>query len=98
MKSSTNDKPHSPGQAPLKTRRFGVSLVWIVPIIAVLVGISLVVHSILQEGPTITLTFKAGDGLITLIFMYCTIAELARVIGRDRLKMMFVGPLPPIQR
>lgn len=33
--------------------------------------------------------------LITLIFMYCVIAELARVIGRDRLKMMFIGPLPP---
>lgn len=27
MKSSTNDKPHSLGQALLKTRRFGVSLV-----------------------------------------------------------------------
>lgn len=36
--------------------------------------------------------------LITLIFMYCVIAELARVIGRDRLKVMFVGPLPPMQR
>ncbi|BBH47082.1 hypothetical protein [Pseudomonas sp. KU43P] len=33
--------------------------------------------------------------LITLIFMYCVIAELARVIGRDRLKVMFIGPLPP---
>ncbi|WP_243055216.1 hypothetical protein [Pseudomonas sp. BP01] len=32
--------------------------------------------------------------LITLIFMYCVIAELARVIGRDRLKRMFIGPLP----
>ena len=36
--------------------------------------------------------------LITLIFMYCVIAELARVIGHDRLKGMFVGPLPSIQR
>ena len=36
--------------------------------------------------------------LITLIFMYCVIAELARVIGHDRLKVMFMGPLPPIQR
>lgn len=35
--------------------------------------------------------------LITLIFMYCTIAELARVIGRDRLKAIFIGPLPPMQ-
>jgi hypothetical protein len=36
--------------------------------------------------------------LITLISMYCVIAELARVIGGDRLKVMFVGPLPPAPR
>lgn len=63
MKSSAVDEPRAPGQAPVKTRRFGISLVWIVPIVAVLVGISLVVHNILQEGPTITVTFKTGDGL-----------------------------------
>jgi hypothetical protein len=33
--------------------------------------------------------------LVTLILMYCVIAELARVIGRNRLKTMFFGPLPP---
>jgi hypothetical protein len=32
--------------------------------------------------------------LVTLILMYCVIAELARVIGRDRLKSIFFGPLP----
>ncbi|CAB3759700.1 hypothetical protein [Paraburkholderia humisilvae] len=32
--------------------------------------------------------------LITLILMYCVIAELARVIGRDKLKAIFFGPLP----
>jgi paraquat-inducible protein B len=63
MKSQATDGPQAPGQAPVKTRRFSVSLVWIVPIVAVLVGISLVVHSILQEGPTITITFKTGSGL-----------------------------------
>ncbi|MHC8366984.1 PqiB family protein [Pseudomonas sp. ZT5P21] len=63
MKSQATDGPQTPGQAPIKTRRFSVSLVWIVPIVAVLVGISLVVHSILQEGPTITVTFKTGSGL-----------------------------------
>jgi len=63
MKSQATDGPQAPGQAPIKTRRFSVSLVWIVPIVAVLVGISLVVHSILQEGPTITVTFKTGSGL-----------------------------------
>ncbi|WP_018925847.1 intermembrane transport protein PqiB [Pseudomonas umsongensis] len=64
MKSQATDGPHAPGQAAIKTRRFSVSLVWIVPIVAVLVGISLVVHSWLQEGPTITVTFKTGSGLV----------------------------------
>jgi hypothetical protein len=31
--------------------------------------------------------------LVTLILMYCVIAELARVIGQHRLKTMFFGPL-----
>lgn len=64
MKSQATDGPQAPGQAAIKTRRFSVSLVWIVPIVAVLVGISLVVHSWLQEGPTITITFKTGSGLV----------------------------------
>jgi paraquat-inducible protein B len=63
MKSQATDGPQAPGQAPVKTRRFSVSLVWIVPIVAVLVGISLVVHTMMQEGPTITVTFKTGSGL-----------------------------------
>ncbi|MFL1514213.1 PqiB family protein [Pseudomonas prosekii] len=63
MKSQATDGPQAPGQASIKTRRFSVSLVWIVPIVAVLVGISLVVHTLMQEGPTIVITFKTGNGL-----------------------------------
>jgi paraquat-inducible protein B len=63
MTSHPTDTPQAPGSPAIKTRRFSVSLVWIVPIVAVLVGISLVVHSILQQGPTITLNFKTGSGL-----------------------------------
>ncbi|MBV4467364.1 paraquat-inducible protein B [Pseudomonas sp. F-14 TE3623] len=63
MKSQATDGPQDPGQASIKTRRFSVSLVWIVPIVAVLVGISLVIHNVMQEGPTITVTFKTGSGL-----------------------------------
>ncbi|MDR5781380.1 hypothetical protein QCE63_18445 [Caballeronia sp. LZ065] len=33
--------------------------------------------------------------LVTLIFNYCVIAELARVMGRGKLKAIFFGPLPP---
>jgi hypothetical protein len=32
--------------------------------------------------------------LLTLIANYCVLAELARVIGRDKLKAMFFGPTP----
>jgi len=64
MKSSAADEPRTPGHAPIKTRRFSISLVWIVPVVAVLVGISLVVHNLLQEGPTIVVNFKTGSGLV----------------------------------
>ncbi|BBU32017.1 hypothetical protein BTHE68_57510 (plasmid) [Burkholderia sp. THE68] len=33
--------------------------------------------------------------LVTLIFNYCVIAELSRVIGRGKLKAIFFGPIPP---
>jgi hypothetical protein len=32
--------------------------------------------------------------LVTLIFMYCVMSELTRALGQDRLKRMFLGPLP----
>lgn len=63
MKSAATEEPPVPAPKTVKTGRFSVSLVWIVPIIAVLVGISLVVHDWLQQGPTIQITFKTGEGL-----------------------------------
>jgi hypothetical protein len=32
--------------------------------------------------------------LVTLIANYCMVAELARAIGRDKLRAMFFGPMP----
>ena len=32
--------------------------------------------------------------LFVLILMYCTMHELARVIGGDKMKRIFFGPLP----
>ncbi|UVE17312.1 MlaD family protein [Pseudomonas sp. LS44] len=58
-----NQTRPAPGQAQIKSRRWNISLVWIVPIVAMLIGLSLVVNNILQAGPTITITFKTGEGL-----------------------------------
>ena len=45
----------------VKHRRFNASLIWLVPALAALVGLSLVVNSWLQAGPTITISFQSAE-------------------------------------
>src|ERR1700754_1972275 len=44
-------------------RRVGISLIWLVPLVAAIVGASLLVHGWLGQGPTITVTFQTAEGL-----------------------------------
>jgi len=44
-------------------RRFAVQLVWIIPIVAALIGLSIAVKSYLDRGESITITFKTGEGM-----------------------------------
>ncbi|MES2075808.1 MAG: MlaD family protein [Pseudomonadota bacterium] len=39
------------------------SLVWLIPLLAALIGLGLVVKSVLDQGPTVTVSFHSGDGL-----------------------------------
>jgi paraquat-inducible protein B len=48
---------------PVAARKARWSLVWLVPIVAVLVGLSLAVKTYLDQGPTITISFKTAEGL-----------------------------------
>ncbi|MGN6316772.1 PqiB family protein [Trinickia sp.] len=50
---------------PISTPRSGwlPSLVWLVPLVAALVGIALVAKSIVDRGPTITISFSTAEGL-----------------------------------
>ena len=43
--------------------RRGPQLIWIIPILAALIGGGLAVNALLQRGPTITISFKTADGL-----------------------------------
>ncbi|MBJ9710301.1 PqiB family protein [Burkholderia gladioli] len=47
------------------TRRSGwlPSLVWLVPLVAALIGIGLVVKSVFDRGPEITISFRSAEGL-----------------------------------
>ncbi len=47
----------------VKQRRFNASLIWLIPALAALVGISLVVNSWLQAGPQITISLQSAEGL-----------------------------------
>lgn len=59
--NDTVDK--QPGQPAVATRRWGNLLVWLVPAVAALIGLSLVLHAWLAQGPEIYITFKTAAGL-----------------------------------
>src|SRR5262245_29782811 len=56
-------QPDLPEAVAVPRRRFAPQLIWIVPIVAVLVGGWLAVRAILERGPVITITFKTAEGL-----------------------------------
>ncbi len=62
-----SDNPHhteSPAGTPeIRHRPVRVSLVWLVPIAAALVGFSMVMQNWLSAGPQITVSFETAEGL-----------------------------------
>jgi paraquat-inducible protein B len=63
------DKPAPSAQPPLpkprvvRRREWLPSLIWLIPIVAALVGITLVARILLERGPEVVLTFKTAEGL-----------------------------------
>ncbi|MBN3756947.1 MCE family protein [Paraburkholderia sp. Tr-20389] len=59
--SAPNNEPPEP---EIVTKRGWLpSLVWVIPLIAALIGVSLVVKSVLEKGPTINISFISAEGL-----------------------------------
>jgi len=58
--SDLNDLPQA-SVAP--TKRFRLSVVWIIPILAAVVAIGIAIQRVSSEGPTITIIFKAAAGI-----------------------------------
>ncbi|SFO40578.1 PqiB family protein [Nitrosospira briensis] len=52
-----------PEPVKVKQRDWIPSLIWLIPIIAALIGISLAVNTWIQRGPEITITFSSAEGL-----------------------------------
>jgi paraquat-inducible protein B len=47
----------------VRRRRVNASLIWLVPIVAALIGLSLVINAWLQQGPAISISFQSAEGL-----------------------------------
>jgi paraquat-inducible protein B len=60
---ASTPEPDIPEAQVVGPARRHLPLVWIVPIIAVVIGAWIVVHNVLSEGPTITLRFNDADGI-----------------------------------
>lgn len=46
-----------------KPSRWLPSLVWLIPLLAALIGLTLVAKTLLDQGPTVTVSFRSADGL-----------------------------------
>lgn len=57
------DMPDLPQAEIVPERKGRLSAVWIIPIVAALVGVGIAVQRILSEGPTIRITFETGEGI-----------------------------------
>lgn len=52
-----------PEAVVVRERSWIPSLVWLIPIVAALVGLSLVIKAVINQGPTITISFVSAEGL-----------------------------------
>jgi paraquat-inducible protein B len=61
---SDRGAPSPTPEAVIQTKKkFSFSIVWLVPVVAVLIGGWLVYKAISEKGPTITITFETAEGL-----------------------------------
>ncbi|POZ60444.1 PqiB family protein [Chromobacterium alticapitis] len=65
----SSDKPQNaseselPQAVPVRRRRWAPSLVWLIPVVAAVIGGWLAVHAVLSRGPTITISFQNAEGI-----------------------------------
>jgi len=61
--AESTDRDNIPQATVVPRRRQRISVVWIVPILAAVVAIGIAIQRIMSEGPTITIVFRAAQGV-----------------------------------
>ncbi len=63
MPENESGAPPLPEPTVEKANRWLPSLVWLIPLLAALIGLALVAKSVMDQGPTVTVSFRSADGL-----------------------------------
>lgn len=63
MTDTQDSPPDYPVATVVPRKRLRLSLVWLVPIAALAVGALLIARTVMQTGPTITITFRTAEGI-----------------------------------
>jgi paraquat-inducible protein B len=61
--AESTDRNNLPQATVVPKKQARISVVWIIPILAAVVGIGIAIQQIVSEGPTIAIVFKAAQGV-----------------------------------
>ena len=61
--ANESDLNNLPLARVVRAKHLRLSVIWIIPILAAMVAIGIAIQRIRQEGPTITIIFKAASGI-----------------------------------
>jgi paraquat-inducible protein B len=57
------DRDDLPQATVSRPRRTKISVVWIIPILAAVIGLGIAIQRLMTEGPTITIVFRNAEGI-----------------------------------
>src|SRR4029450_5036172 len=57
------DRDDLPQATVSRPRRTKISVVWIIPILAAVIGLGIAIQRLMTEGPTITIVFRSAEGI-----------------------------------
>ncbi len=55
--------PPDPSLDPAVRERSGPSIVWLIPILTAIIGAWLIIHTLTDRGPLVTITFRTAEGI-----------------------------------
>lgn len=96
--ADSSDPSGIPQATVVPQSRTRISVVWIIPILAAVVAVGIAVQRIMNEGPTITIVFKAAEGLeagkTTIKYKNVNIGQVTKVeLSPDHSKVVVTAKM-----